>query len=85
MNLFTRKRKREKLIKKIIKSVVETGISPPPEFFTASEFKELQEAVRRADEYDSLFMTIEYPENLQRGREMQYQEGDGFYEIEQLP
>ena len=85
MNLFTRKRKRARLIKEIIDNAVRTGIGPPPEFFTASELEELQKAVRRADEYDSLFATIEYPERLQERREIQHQEGDDFYGVEQLP
>ena len=77
------KRKREKLIKNIIEEVIRTGFGPPPEFFTPSELEELNTSVRMAEEYESLFTTIEYPEELQVGREIEYSEND--YYVEQLP
>ncbi len=79
-SFLTRKGRRAKLIKNIIADVARTGIGPPPEFFTSSELKELQTAVERADEYDSLFTTIEYPEILQEGREIVYERSDDIYE-----
>ena len=70
---FFRKRKRAKLINKVIANTVETGFGPPPEFFTPSEFINLQKAVKLADDYSELFATVEYPEALQPARK-EYEE-----------
>ena len=72
LSFFTRKKKRAKFIESIIADVVRTGIGPPPDFFTPSEFKELQTRVERADEYETLFTTVEYPEILQEDHEMSF-------------
>ena len=78
---FFRKRKRGKLIRKVIANTVETGFGPPPEFFTPSEFINLQKAVKMADEYSELFATVEYPEVLQPARK-EYEDAESEIFIE---
>ena len=73
---FLRKRKRAKLINKVIANTVETGFGTPPEFFTPSEFINLQKAVKLADDYSELFATVEYPEALQSTQPKEYEDAE---------